>query len=209
MKKICIIGTGGFAKEILCLLTDMGKYDQVECFMEPDFLFSNLTKLSIMDKPIKPMSHFNSIKQEAIIGTGDSKIRKKVVEKQLPKDTMYSTIIHPSATISKWVEIGKGAVICAGSIITCGITIGDFAHLNLGTTIGHDCQIGDYFTTAPSTNISGECTIGDHVYFGTGSATKQGVKIGNHIIVGMGSMVTKNLEDSGVYIGIPARKIGK
>lgn len=208
MKKICIVGTGGFSREILCLLTDLGEYDNVAAFMEPEFLFKDMNKNQrIMGKPIMSMSSFDSKTQKAVIGTGNSKIRQKVVEEQLAKDTEYPTIIHPNAIVSKWAKIGKGSIICAGTVITSQINIGDFAQLNLGTTIGHDCVIGDYFTTAPGVNISGICNFGQHVYFGTSSATRQGVNICDNVVIGMGAMVIKNIKESGTYIGMPAKKL--
>lgn len=207
-KKISIVGTGGFSREVLCLLTDLDLYEKVDFFMEPDFIFKDLDNTkNIMGKKIIPMSEFNPASHSVIIGTGNSSIRQKVVEEQLPEETEYPTIIHPTATVSKWVEFGKGCIICAGSIITSQIKIGDFAQLNLGTTIGHDCNIGNYFTTAPSVNISGICNIGNHVYFGTGAATRQGIDICDNVVIGMGAMVIKNIKEKGIYAGIPAKRI--
>jgi sugar O-acyltransferase (sialic acid O-acetyltransferase NeuD family) len=206
-KKICIVGTGGFSREVLCLLTDLGEYDNVDAFMEPEFLFKDMDQNQlIMGKPIISMNSFNPSTQTAVVGTGDSQIRQKVVEKQLPKETEYPTIIHPNAIVSRWAEIGRGSIICAGTIITSQIKIGDFAQLNLGTTIGHDCKIDDYFTTAPGANISGICNIGKHVYFGTSAATRQGVNICDNVLIGMGAMVIKNIKEEGTYIGTPAKK---
>jgi sugar O-acyltransferase (sialic acid O-acetyltransferase NeuD family) len=205
--KICIIGTGGFAREVLCLITDMGRYEDVHCFMEPDEIWEQKWKgETLVGKPVIPFSEFDSQSFKAIIGIGSSKIREKVVQ-QLPNDTRYETLIHPSAIVSEWVKIGEGGIICAGTIVTCQINIGKHAQLNLHTTIGHDCIIGDYFTTAPGTNISGICNIGNHVYFGTSSATRQGVNICSNTTIGMGAMVIKDIVESGVYVGMPAKKI--
>jgi len=209
MKNICIIGTGGFAREVLCIMDDLGIYDEINCFMEPDTIYKEHWRgKEIMGIPVRPQSSFNPEKEMAIVGIGDPSLRKKVVS-QLPEQTRYKSLIHPSAVISKWATIGEGAIICAGCIITCQINIGDQAHLNLNTTIGHDCEIGDYFTTAPGVNISGICNFGEKVYFGTGAATKQGIIITDDVTIGMGAMVVKNIKESGVYVGIPAKKINK
>ncbi len=202
---ICIIGTGGFAREVLCLIDDLNLYSQVHAFMESYDTWEKQWKdKTLMGKPVLPMADFKSNRHQVVIGVGDTKIREKIT-KQLPLDSDYKSIIHPTAVISKWVKIGEGAIITAGCILTCQIEIGNYTQLNLGTTIGHDCKIGNFFTAAPSVNISGACNIGDHVYFGTGAATKQGVNITDNVSIGMGAMVVKDLQESGTYVGIPAK----
>ena len=206
-KKILIAGTGGFAKEVLCLIDDLGLLDNVEAFIEPDFIFENYSKpLNIHGIPVKPYSFLEPKKHLVTVAIGESKVREKIVTEQLPIYTKYITLIHPTAIISKWNQIGEGAIICAGTIITCDVTIGRFAHLNLQTTIGHDCVIGDYFTTAPNVNISGNCSIDKHVYFGTASVIKQGLSVAKHTTIGMGAIVTKDIrEESQIWVGNPAK----
>lgn len=208
-KQILISGTGGISKEVLCLITDLGKYNDVAGFIEPDFIIEkeDIPK-EIMGKPVFPYSKVDVNKHIVSLAMGDSKIREKSIS-QLPEGIEFITLIHPTAVVSQWAKIGEGSIICAGTIITCDINIGKHAQLNLNTTIGHDCQIGDFFTTAPNVNISGNCTFGEHVYFGTSSSIKQGISIKGNTVIGMGAIVTKDIEEPGVYVGIPAKKLKK
>jgi UDP-3-O-[3-hydroxymyristoyl] glucosamine N-acyltransferase len=106
-------------------------------------------------------------------------------------------IIHPTAIISNWVEIGEGSIVGPGAILTTNIKIGDHAIINLGVTIGHDCLISNFFTAEPSVNISGNCKFNECVYLGTNSSVKENISIQNNVIVGMGGVVikiSKNLE---------------
>lgn len=209
-KKICIIGTGGFGREALCCLIDSIansdiKIDEVACFMEKD---SNYKEEKIMGVDVIRESHFNPLLYNVFVAIGEPQKRKIVVD-QLPVETTYATIIHPSSVISKWVEIGEGSIVTAGSILTCNIKIGKHAHLNLHTTIGHDCIIGDFFTSTPGVNISGNCNIGDCVYIGTNSSVKQGITICNNVTVGMGGVAVKDISEEGIYIGNPLIKFKK
>jgi len=209
-KKICIIGTGGFGRETLCCLideiasTDL-KIEEIACFLAED---EHFTEIKIMGIDVIPQSLFDPSLYNVIVAIGDPASRKKVVD-SLPSTTTYTTIIHPSAVISEFVQIGEGSIITAGTIITCNIKIGKHAHLNLHTTIGHNCEIGDFFTTAPATNISGNCKFDDCVYFGTNSAVRQGVKICSNVTIGMGGIVVKDITEAGVYIGNPLKKLEK
>ena len=49
--------------------------------------------------------------------------------------------------------------------------------------------------------------IGRHVIIGSGSVVLPGVKIGNGSSVGALSLVTKSLEEWGVYSGAPVKRI--
>ncbi len=209
-KKICILGVGGFGREVLCCLIDaiastQLKIEDIACFMESDEHFK---EGKIMGVEVIPMSAFEPEKYNVVVAIGDPNTRKKVVQ-SLPAQTTYTTIIHPSVVMSEWVEIGEGSIITAGTILTCNIKIGKHAHLNLHTTIGHDCVIGDYFTTAPGAKISGICHFGDGVYFGTNAAVRQGIKICDNVTIGMGGIVVKDIPEEGVYIGNPLKKLEK
>jgi len=205
MGEIGIIGTGGFAREVLCLIDDLGLYEKVVGFYEPDNVWEDQWKnKKIMDKSVLPYSDIKD-KYELSIAIGSPQIRKKVAN-DLGSNVRYGSYMHPSATVSRWANLGNGAIVTANCVITSQIEIGDHCQLNLQTTIGHDCKIGNFFTSAPAVNISGICNIGDGVYFGTGSATRQSIDICDDVIIGMGAMVVKNITEQGIYVGIPAKK---
>lgn len=209
-KKICILGAGGFGREVLCCLADTIKgsnlkLEDIACFMVDDQYYKQST---IMGVSVIKRSDFVPENYDVVIAIGEPLIRKKIAS-ELPPETTYATIVHPNAIVSDWVEIGKGSIVTAGNVITCNIKIGDHAHLNLNTTIGHDCLIGDFFTTAPGAHVSGNCTFADCVYLGTNSAVKNGITICNDVTIGMGAMVVKSINESGVYIGNPSKKLEK
>lgn len=209
-KQICIIGTGGFGRETLACLIDCLSVTQHEAkdiavFMVDDkFHIEN----EVMGIPVIKKSNFIAAKYNVVVAIGSPKLRKKIIQ-ELPKNTTFTSIIHPTVVSSKWNNIGEGSIITAGTILTCNIRIGKHCHLNLNTTIGHDCKIGDYFTTAPGVNISGNCTFGNCVYFGSNSSVRQGIKIVDNVTIGMGGVVVKDILNEGVYIGNPTRRLYK
>jgi sugar O-acyltransferase (sialic acid O-acetyltransferase NeuD family) len=197
MKK-AIIGAGGFAKEVYWSLSLMERIGTIFFVDDKYYDGSNLTL---------PLSKFDPKEYEVVVAVGEPKDRFDIVNR-LPKDTKYFTHIHPSVQIlGEDIQIGEGSIICAGTIITTNVTLGKHAHLNLQTTIGHDCEIGAYFTTAPGAKISGNCKIYDCVYVGTNASIKQKLSIHSLSTIGSNAAVVKHIEESGIYVGIPAKKI--
>jgi UDP-3-O-[3-hydroxymyristoyl] glucosamine N-acyltransferase len=74
-------------------------------------------------------------------------------------------------------------------------------------TVGHDTVIGDYNVFNPSTNISGNNKIGTKNLFGVGSISLENMLIGDNNVIGAASLITKNIDNNGVYIGVPSKLI--
>ncbi len=207
-RKYCIVGAGGFARETLTCLVD--QHDHAEGRIEDFIVFMVLDKeyckSRLMNIPVIRQSEFEPEKYEVVVAVSDPQKRQKAVE-ALDIATRYATLIHPTAVISKWADLGVGSIATAGTIVTCNIEIGAHAHLNLHTSIGHDCRIGDYFTAAPGARISGSCILGNKVYIGTNASVRQDVCICDNVVIGMGSVVLNDINTEGVYAGNPVKKI--
>lgn len=207
-RKFCIVGTGGFAREVLCCLLDIFAAEGVDPEGAIVFLdHENIRKeQELMGIPVIHNADFDTASYQTIVAIANPKTRAFVVQ-DLPSDTRFTTIVHPSAVISPWVKLGRGSIVTAGVVLTCNISLGAHAHLNLNSTIGHDCVVGDFFTTAPAVSISGNCKIGDRVYFGSNAAIRQGLSVTDDVTVGMGSVVVADVNSSGTYVGVPSRKL--
>jgi acetyltransferase-like isoleucine patch superfamily enzyme len=55
--------------------------------------------------------------------------------------------------------------------------------------------------------VKGDIVIGDHSWLGVGVSVLSGVKIGKGAVIGAGSVVTRDVPDGGIAIGVPARVI--
>lgn len=193
--ELAIIGAGGFAREVKAAIGD----PSIKFFVDDEYMNP--------ESGVYGLSKFDPEKYQVVVAVGDPTDRENIV-KRLPENTKYFTFIDPSSIIlDENIQIGEGSIICAGSIITTNVKLGKHTHLNLLTTIGHDTQIGDYFTTAPGTKVSGNCNIEDRVYFGTNSSVRQKVDICSDVTIGLNAGVVKNITESGVYVGVPAKKI--
>ena len=190
MKKV-LIGNGGHAKEVMA---QMGV--TLTRFVDDEYV----------DENTSPLSQFNPKEHIAMVAISNPKDRYDMVQK-LPKDTKYFTFMHPTALIMGNVEIGEGSFIGAYSILTTNIKIGNHSILNRSNHIGHDCLIGSYFSAMPGAIVSGNVRIYDLVYMGNNSSIKEKLFVHSFSTIGMNSAVVKHIEEPGVYVGVPSKKI--
>lgn len=206
-KNIVILGTGGFAKEVAFLIERINKKQSQWNLLGFIDTVSKTEKL--MGYPILGDDDW-LLKQrnETYIacGIGNGIVRKKVIDKYKHLDgKFFPNLIDPSVIISDYFKIGKGNIICAGTIITVDVILGDFVTINLDCTIGHDTEIGDYVTINPSTNVSGNVKIQKYTEIGTGTQIIQGLNVGCEVVIGAGTVVIRDVPKQCTIVGNPAR----
>lgn len=202
MQKIALYGAGGFAREVLILLEDLGLAARVSAFYESDDFWH---ERRIAGVPVEPISRFDPAQAEMVLAVGSPQGRRKMRE-SLPAQTRYPTLVHPDAKVHRSTALGEGSIVCDGCIVTCDIRIGRHVNLDRMTTIGHDSCLGDFVTAAPAVVVSGNCDVGAGTYLGTNSCLREKISIPADSFIGMGAVVVASLAESGVYVGNPARR---
>lgn len=96
-------------------------------------------------------------------------------------------------------QIGAGLYIghFGGIIINCEVQMGSNCNLNHEVTVGKS-----YGGKNPGTPM-----VGDNVYFGPGCKVIGGINIGSHVAIGANCVVTDDVPDKGVVVGIPGKII--
>lgn len=209
MKDLYIIGAGGFGREVAWLIE---RFNEVEpTWNIKGFIDDDESLWGTKEDEYEVIGGCEYLKQQgniyAVCAVGSSRVRKIIVEKLKDSEIKFATLIDPSVLISKRVEIGEGTIICAGSIVTVDVKIGNHVIINLDCTIGHDDVIKDYVTIYPSVNVSGNVVLGECSELGTGMQIIQGRSVVAHTIIGAGAVVVKNIDEAGTYVGSPAKKI--
>ena len=116
----------------------------------------------------------------------------------------YATFIHPTCTISRSSEIGKGTVIMANTVVNPNAKIGQFCTIQSNVTIGHDSKIGEYNFIATQSTV-GNIVMGDRNFMGINSCTNNFITIGSDCFIGMASNVVKSLPSNVKVYGNPAK----
>lgn len=208
-----IFGASGFAKEVNFLLTDNESTARVEFYVSLDGANEQLSGIDIIsESAFLAKIHSGEIHSvDAYVGVGNPSIREKIHNKFSGTDNvLFPNAVHVSVLYDKRpgaVQLQTGNILCAGVILTTGISVGVGNHINLGCTVGHDSVLGSFNTISPGVHVSGSVTIGNRVFIGTGAVVLENVSIVDDVIIGAGSVVTKSINESGTYVGTPAKKI--
>ena len=124
---------------------------------------------------------------------------------------LYECTIGDDCFIGPFVEIQKGVVIGANTKVQSHSFICELVTIGSNCFISHGAMfINDLFSDGGPAGGRKELwkstRIGNHVSIGT-NATVLPVAICDHVVVGAGSVVTKDIDQKGIYAGNPSEKI--
>lgn len=203
MKKIVIVGNGGFAHEAKFIIDRLN-------IIHHQWRFLGYIDCEKGENVIGDDSFVMESESElyVAIGIGSPEIRYRIATKyKTNSNVVFPNLIDPSVILSDNVSMGEGNIICANSVLTVDIKMGSFNILNLGCTVGHGVDIKDFCTFNPSSSISGNVLIEDGCDIGTGVRIIQGKHIGMRSIIGAGAVVVRDIPKDCTAVGVPAKII--
>lgn len=209
MKNLIIIGVGGVGRETALLVEDINEINitwNLLGFVDDNESIQN--KVINDYKVLGKLDYLINYDKEVYVvcAIANYNIKKNIIEKlSKNKNIKFANIIHPSSSINKTVEIGKGCIIYQNVILTANIKIGDHVIISPKTGIGHDANVENYCSILWNVNISGNVNIQEGTLIGSGATIIQGLNIGRESIIGAGSVVIRDIEDNVTAVGNPSR----
>jgi sugar O-acyltransferase (sialic acid O-acetyltransferase NeuD family) len=233
MRDIAILGAGGQAREVGFLIDEINRSGprwRVLGFVEKDGVAGGPGRpggpggppaegaggFAPAATPGRPLSKYSVVctEQQVVdidcdlaVGVADPRALAAIRARFAGRlDARFPNLVHPSAIVDEEsLRLGPGNLICAGAILTTGITLGALNILNPRCTIGHDVAIGNGCVLNHTATVSGSVTIEDGCLIGAGALILQGLTIGAGATVGAGAVVTKNVAPGTTVVGVPAR----
>ena len=140
-------------------------------------------------------------KTDFVIALGDNRLRRRVA---MGHDLPWARIVHPSAQISPFAELGAGTVVLAGAAVNVCARVGRHCIVNTGAVVEHDNVLEDFAQVAPRAALGGSVRVGALAQIGIGAVVKNNIAVGMGCVIGAGAVVVKSTEPGGVYVGVPA-----
>ena len=119
--------------------------------------------------------------------------------------------VHYSCNVDKYCKIGSYTFIAKNTLITSS-SIGNYCSIGPNVKIGlgehslENFSTSTFFSDNPFKELtSSPCEIKNDVWIGTGAVILRGVKVGNGVVIGANAVVTKDIPDYAVAVGVPAK----
>ena len=201
-KSVIIIGSGGHGRVIADTVLRSG--DHVLGFLDDDLTMpATVAGIPVLGTVADYTKYRDAY---FVIGIGQWSNRSRIAEEL--EGVKWYTAIHPQAVVSGMdTVIGEGTVVMAGAIINAGATVGRHCIINTGAIIDHDCRIEDGAHISVGSKLAGAVKIGRGTWIGIGSVVNNSISVCDDCMIGAGAVVVSSVEEPGVYVGIPARKI--
>lgn len=204
MNKLIIIGASGHGKVVADIAAHCG-YTEI-AFLDDDQSLKKCMGYSVIGTTEAAIEY---PKAEFIVAIGNPKSREKVQKQLCDAGLQITTLIHPKAVIADNVEIGEGTVIMAGAVVNPDSKIGVGVIINTCASVDHDNVIGDYAHISVGAHVAGTVQIGKRSWIGAGAVVSNNLKICEDCMIGAGAVVVKDIEKSGIYVGVPVREQGR
>lgn len=209
MKKLIIIGGGGFGKEVTCWAKQCKEYnnewsigDYIEVNSEKNEVSKTITRTLNQLESYKPLTDFVFLS-----AIQSPKLKLQIAENCVNKGMSFINLIHPTVIIGEDVAIGTGCIICPYVVLTSNAKVGNFVTFNLFSYTSYDSEIGDGCTINPHCGVMIAAKLGKGVFMGSSSIIFQRKSIGDYAFIGAGSVVVNNIKENAKVFGVPARRI--
>lgn len=212
MKQLVIYGTGETATIAYEYFSRDSQYRVAAFTVEKKFI----KKKTLHRLPVVP---FETITKAfppkmynmfvAVSYTQLNRIRAKYVALAKKKKYRLASYISSRAFVWPTAKIGENCFVLEENVIQHGVTIRNNVTLWSGNHIGHRSVIEDHVYVSSHCVISGYCRIGKYSFLGVNSTFNDRITVAPDSIIGSGAVVIQNTKKGNVYVGNPAKPLGK
>lgn len=195
--KLVIIGAGGHGR-VCAEIAELCGYKEILFLDDND---SSVVKVSGKTSDISRFTEG----YDFFVGIGNNNVRSRLSDYVQKNGGIFARLIHPAAVISKNAHIEDGVAIMGGVVINTGAVIKKGAVINTCASVDHDCTVGEFAHISVGSHLAGTVKIGELSFIGAGATVINNINICENCVIGAGAVVTSDIDESGVYVGVPAR----
>ncbi|WP_313477102.1 acetyltransferase [Stutzerimonas kunmingensis] len=202
MKRLALLGASGHGKVIAdtaecCGWQEIEFFDDAWPARQTNGYWPVVGDTTVL---LSSLGRFDGV----LVAIGNNRIRQAKLLQLQAIGAHVVSLIHPSATFSRYARLGVGSVVFAGAVINADTQIGQGTILNTGCSVDHDCVLGNAVHISPGARLAGGVEIGDLSWVGIGASVRQLILIGSGVMVGAGAAVVADVADGQTVVGVPA-----
>lgn len=206
MKKIVLVGGGGFAKEV-CEIAQLCGHDVVAYVG---------TRQDVLNRPYwgerdALAAHHGEFDAVCIaFGATDRKsaVSRAATVAWLAQQGYASLpLVSPAARIAQGATVGDGSIVAHGAVLSVDCRLGGHCIVNTNAVIGHDAHIASNVTVAPVAFIGGNAAVGADSLIGPGAIVLERRVIGERVVVGMGATVARDVADGATVVPLRSKVV--
>lgn len=207
---VAIYGSGGMGRELAQTIDDINA--QLPKQWDGVVFIDDVTDCEMVNgyRTIKFddfTQEFTVDSVEVVIAVGEPSARENLFSKVSTYGYSFATVVHPTASVSPYSELGEGTIVQYCARVAPNTTIGRNVLLNSYASVGHDCEIGDGSVISSFTGVGGGAAIGKGSFVGMGASIRDHISIGDNSIVSMSAAVYRDMPSGATVMGNPARVI--
>lgn len=136
MKRLVILGFGGYGKTIEDVVLSAKLYDEI-VFLDDGSSDEKVEgKCTDFERYIDADTYFYP-------AFGNNTLRIKWIDTLMEKGAAVPTIVHPQAYVSRGAVIGVGCTVLPNATVNVTAVLGKGCIVNFGAAVDHDVVVGD------------------------------------------------------------------
>ena len=161
MKKLLILGAGGYGKTIADVAAQLDLYDEIS------FLDDISTAQMVVGK-CEDVFCLADANTEVYPAFGNNEARMNWLFRLLGAGLTVPTLVHPRAYVSPTAKLGTGVMVLPMAVVNTRVTVEMGCIINIGALIDHDSIIGAGTHLAPGAIVKAENRIPGRIKIDSG-----------------------------------------
>lgn len=199
---LCVLGFGGHARSVMDVAVAMGvqEFIFVDANAGPgETLLEFPAQTTVPDQLPPGWAVFP--------GAGSNERRSEQVAWAHRVAWPLATLVAPSASVGLGASLEPGCFVGHHAHVGPMARIGMGCIVNTGAVVEHEAVVGDFSHVSVNAAIAGRSRIGSWVMVGAGATVLDGLTVVDGVTIGGGGVVHRSIDQPGVYVGVPVRRV--